>query len=50
MKPAQPMRKLEKEPEAVADQTELGWQILIQSFCFVLVFAENISKPKQEAQ
>lgn len=48
--PAQPMRKRGKERQAVADQTELGWQIVIQSFCFVLVFAENISKPKQEAQ
>lgn len=48
--PAQPMQKREKEPQAVADQTELGWQIVIQSFCSVLAFAENISKPKQEAQ
>lgn len=48
--PAEPIQKRGKEPQAVADQTELGWQIVIQSFCFVLMFVESISTPKQEAQ
>lgn len=50
--PAQPMQKRGKEPQAVADPTELGWQIVIRSFCFVLVFLLKTyrSLNKQEAQ
>lgn len=40
--PAQPM--LKRAPDG--SESQPGWQIVIQSFWFVLIIAGNISKPK----